>query len=111
MGARLTGSLALTVASVALPAAPASAQILIWNMPKEQGAWVRFEGTYRQTRSRPNATAGDEQLEWRSELTISDVGREKADFEGGKNVPCRWVEFQSLPNPNALEKQPGPGDT
>jgi hypothetical protein len=25
-----------------------------------KGAWVRFEGTYRQTRSRPNATAGDE---------------------------------------------------
>jgi hypothetical protein len=80
-------------------------------MPKENGAWVRFEGTYRQTRSRPNATAGDELLEWRSELTISDVGREKADFDGEKNVPCRWVEFKSLTKPNGLEKQPGPGDT
>src|SRR5579864_8593884 len=111
MRASLIGGLALMVASLAVPATPASAQILIWNVPKENGAWVRFEGTYRQTRSRPNATAGDELLEWRSELTISEVGREKVDFDGEKDVPCRWVEFKSLTKPNGLEKQPGPGDT
>jgi hypothetical protein len=111
MRARLIGGLALMLAWLVLPAAPASAQILIWSIPKENGAWVRFEGTYRQTRSRPNAAAGDESLEWRSELTISDVGREKATFDGQKDVPCRWVEFKSLTKPNGLEKQPGPGDT
>jgi hypothetical protein len=111
MRARLIGGLTMMVVSLAFPATPASAQILIWNMPRENGAWVRFEGTYRQTRSRPNAAAGDELLEWRSELTISDVGREKADFDGEKNVPCRWVEFKSLTKPNGLEKHPGPGDT
>jgi hypothetical protein len=111
MRAKLNAVLILIVGSLLLPASRASAQILIWSVPKENGAWVRFEGTYRQTRSRPNAAAGDEQLEWRSELTISEVGREKADFDGEKDVPCRWVEFKSLTKPNGLEKQPGPGDT
>jgi len=102
--------------SLAFSAAPASAQVLIWNIPKEDGAWVRFEGTYKQTRARPNSNAGDEVLEWRSELTISAVGSETTDFDArdgknGKQVRCRWVEFKSLTKPNGLEKQPGPGDT
>ena len=36
-----------------------SAQVLIWNLPKEDGAWIRFEGNYRQNQARPNAAAGD----------------------------------------------------
>lgn len=103
------GSLALCFAWLAGPVAPASAQILIWSLPKEEGAWVRLEGAYRQTRERPNSNAGQEILEWRSELTISSVGRESADVEGTE-VPCRWVEFKSLTKPNGVDQQPGPGD-
>lgn len=86
--------------------AAASAQVLIWSLPKDDGVWVRFEGTYKQTRSRPNSNAGDENLEWRSELTISSVGREEVD-----GTPCRWVEFKSITKPNGLEQKPGPGDS
>ncbi len=100
----------MCVAWLAGLVAPAQAQILIWSLPKEEGAWVRFEGAYRQTRERPNSNAGQEILEWRSELTISSVGRETVDV-GGKEVSCRWIEFKSLTKPNGLEQQPGPGDT
>jgi hypothetical protein len=88
----------------------ASAQILIWSLPKDEGAWIRFEGAYRQTRERPNSNAGAEVLEWRSELTISSVGRETVDVDGDE-VACRWVEFKSLTKPNGVDQQPGPGDT
>ncbi|MGQ0635110.1 MAG: hypothetical protein ACT4QC_10895 [Planctomycetaceae bacterium] len=88
---------------------PASAQILIWNLPQKDGAWVRFEGTHRQTRARPK-NAGDEVLEWRSELSISSVGSEQASY-AGQNVKCRWVEFKTVTKPPDLEQQPGPGGT
>ncbi len=104
---RVCSSVAFLVALLFLagPAAPASAQMLIWNLPKEDGAWVRFEGAYKQTRARPNANAGDENLKWRSELTISSVGRETVDGE-----ECRWVEFKAITKPDGLEQKPGPGD-
>lgn len=86
----------------------AEAQILIWSLPKEDGAWIRFEGTYRQTQARPDSNAGDEQLEWRTELMISSVGKAPAEFQGAE-TPCRWVEFKSVTKANDLEKQPGPG--
>jgi len=89
-------------------AGEAHAQILIWSLPKEEGAWVRFEGSYKQTQARPESNAGDEVFEWRSELTISSVGSEEAMFEG-KKVPCRWVEFKTITKANDLDKQPGPG--
>lgn len=114
-----TGGLTILAAWLLMPIAPASAQILIWSLPKEDGTWVRFEGSYKQTRARPNLNAGDEVLEWRSELTISAVGSESAevdvkDDEGNlvkKEVPCRWVEFKAITKPAGLEKQPGPADT
>jgi hypothetical protein len=114
--------LALLAASLVLPVAPASAQVLIWSLPKTNGAWVRFEGTYKQTRARPTTNAGEEVLEWRSELTISAVGSETvempasddadSDAQSGvsNEVPCRWVEFKTVIKPNGLEKQLGPGD-
>jgi len=118
MRAYLFGGLTVLTAWLAGPAAPASAQVLIWSLPKADGAWVRFEGTYKQTRARPTTNAGEEILEWRSELKISTVGSEMAEIttkdEDGldvtKEVPCRWVEFKTLTKPNGLEKQPGPGD-
>ena len=33
----------------------ACAQGLIWNLPAEEGAWVRYEGTYKQTEIRSDA--------------------------------------------------------
>jgi hypothetical protein len=119
MRAHFFASLILALAIVSLPAAPAAAQVLIWSLPKEDGAWVRFEGTYKQTRNRPDAKLGDEMLEWRSELTISAVGSETAEFtdkdaEGKdrtREVPCRWVEFKSLTKPGGLDVPAGPGDT
>jgi hypothetical protein len=113
------GSLTL-LAGLVISTATASAQVLIWSLPKADGAWVRFEGTYKQTRARPATNAGEEVLEWRSELTISAVGSEAANIAPSgsaasqadvKNeVLCRWVEFKTLTKPNGLEKQPGPGD-
>jgi hypothetical protein len=109
MRAFLIAGFTLIVASLGGLAAPASAQILIWSLPEEDGTWVRFEGTYKQTRARPESTAGDEQLEWRSELTISSVGKETATVDG-KELACRWVEFKTLTKPGGLDKEPGPGD-
>lgn len=98
---------ALTVGLIALSGS-ANAQVLIWSLPPEDGTWVEYTGTYRVTQSRPNNSAGDLQLEWRSDLKISSVGKETADFNGA-SVPCRWVEFKSVTKPNDLEKAPGPG--
>src|SRR5262245_21806858 len=119
MRSHLVSGLVLAAVFVAFPAAPASAQVLIWSLPKEDGTWVRFEGTYKQTRNRPDAKLGDEMLEWRSELTISVVGSETAEFTDkdadGKDrlreVPCRWVEFKSQTKPGGLDIPAGPGDT
>jgi hypothetical protein len=110
MRASVIGGLTLCVAWLAGPVASASAQVLIWSLPKDEGAWIRLEGAYRQTRSRPNSNAGDETLEWRSELTISSVGRQTVDVDGS-DVACRWVEFKSVTKPNGVDQQPGPGDT
>jgi hypothetical protein len=91
-------------------ASEAHAQILIWSLPKEDGAWVRFEGSYKQTQARPESNAGDEVFEWRNELTISSVGTEEAKFGDSKApVPCRWIEFKTITKANDLDKQPGPG--
>ncbi len=118
MRAFFSGASAVVAVWLLVPLAPASAQILIWSLPKEDGTWVRFEGDYKQTRARPNINAGDEILEWRSELTISAVGRESAEIDAKvdgqdvkKEVPCRWVEFKAITKPKGLEKQPGPADS
>lgn len=86
----------------------AQAQVLIWSLPKEDGAWVRFEGTYKQTQSRPESNAGDESTDWRTELMISSVGQAEAPFQG-KPTRCRWIEFKTVTKTNDLEKGPGPG--
>ncbi len=119
MRSSFVSAVTLAAAWLALAVAPASAQMLIWSLPKEDGVWIRFEGAYKQTRARPNSNAGDEILEWRSELTISAVGSESAEVEitdkdanvSRKEVPCRWVEFKTITKPNGLEAKPGPGDT
>jgi hypothetical protein len=112
-GARLFAWWRFAVAAIAAlclfaNAGTASAQVLIWSLPEEDGAWIDFTGTYRVIQARPNNSEGDLQLEWRSDLRISSVGKETADV-GGKSVACRWVEFKSVTKPNDLEKSPGPG--
>lgn len=86
------------------------AQVLIWSLPAEDGAWVRFEGTYKQTQARPQSNAGDELLAWRNELSISSVGKVDAEIDE-QSVPCRWVEFKSVTKVDDLEKPAGPGGT
>lgn len=110
MRASVICGLTFCVLALAGPVTPANAQILIWSLPKEEGAWIRLEGAYKQTRDRPNSNAGSEMLEWRSELTISSVGRETVDVDG-MEVACRWVEFKSLTKPGSIDQLPGPGDT
>lgn len=106
----LACSFAMILGAHAINSSAASAQVLIWSLPEEDGTWVRFEGTYKQTQARPNNNAGDLVVEWRSELTISSVGKEMAEFDG-KEAACRWIEFKTVTKPADLEKQPGPGGT
>src|SRR5262245_46496972 len=103
-----TKAVGMLLAVIAWLGAPSlsSAQMLIWNLPNDDGVWVRFEGAYKQTRARPNSNAGDENLEWGRQLTISSVGRETVDGRA-----CRWVEFKSITKPSGLEQKPGPGDS
>lgn len=108
---RLFPMLGLVVAAwFAACGSAAQAQILIWSIPKDEGAWIRFEGSYKQTQARPESNAGDEVFEWRNELTISSVGSVQATFDGAE-VPCRWVEFKTVTKANDLDKLPGPGGT
>jgi hypothetical protein len=72
---------------------PATAQGLILNLPKKDGAWVRYEGTVKQVEFRPDAAEGDITMEWIQQLTIKSVGGETATFRG-KQIPCRWIEIK-----------------
>ena len=53
-----TGTLLAVLVPLALIAGAGrvEAQGLIWSLP-EEGTWVRYEGTYKQTELRPNSTA------------------------------------------------------
>lgn len=87
--------LVAALAIIGLFCAPrANAQGLLWSLP-EDGAWVRYEGTYSQLVRRPNSTAGDLQLQWTRHLTIKSVGTTEEEFEG-QVQPCRWIEFKVI---------------
>jgi hypothetical protein len=86
----------------------ATAQGLIVNLPKQDGAWVRFEGTVKQVEFRPDAAEGDITMEWIQQLTIKSVGSETASFHG-KQVPCRWIEIKIVtgkPSESGVETGP-----
>jgi hypothetical protein len=111
---RLT--LLITCAAGLWSGAEALAQGLVWNLP-EDGAWVKYEGKYRQVIRRPQSTEGDLTLEWDRYLDIKSVGREDATHDldhDGKNVtePCRWLEFKIVTG-KIVEGIPdaGPGAT
>ena len=90
----------------------ASAQGLLWNLPAD-GAWVRYEGTYRQVVRRPESTEGDLTLQWQRNLEIKSVGQEEAthdlDHDGTPVTEmCRWLEFKIV-TANFVEGVPDPG--
>ncbi len=70
----------------------ASAQGLIWSLP-EDGTWVRFEGTYKQSETRSDSSEGPLELEWAQHVTIKSVGKEQAEYKG-EQTACRWVEIK-----------------
>lgn len=73
---------------------PATAQGLILNLPKKDGAWVRYEGTVKQVEFRPDAAEGDISMEWIQQLTIKSVGSETATFRG-KQIPSAGLKLRS----------------
>jgi hypothetical protein len=107
---RVANSAILAMACALLAAPAARAQVLIWNIPEAEDVSVTFEGKYRQTNSRPDSKSGEQVLEWDATLTISSLGKERADHNG-RSVDCRWVEFQAVTKPGGVEKQAGPGGT
>lgn len=109
-------TLLLTCAAGLWSGAEALAQGLVWNLP-EDGAWVRYEGTYQQVIRRPQSTEGDLTLQWQRNLEIKSVGREEATHDldhDGQPVtePCRWLEFKVVTG-KIVEGIPdaGPGAT
>jgi hypothetical protein len=76
----------------------ASAQGLIWNIPEQEGRWVRYEGTYTQVMKRPDDPAGDLKLNWTRHLTIKALNNEEGTIDG-QTVPCRWLELKVITGP------------
>jgi hypothetical protein len=102
--------LALSLAGFVILASlgSATAQGLILNLPKKDGAWVRYEGTVKQVEFRPDAAEGDITMEWIQQLTIKSVGSETATFRG-KQIPCRWIEVKIVtgkPSESGIESGP-----
>lgn len=86
----------------------ACAQGLIWSLP-DDGAWVRYEGTYKQVELRPGSVEGNIEPEpWIRKLWIKSVGRETAEYHG-QTVPCRWIEIKVVtgrPQEGAIDSGP-----
>lgn len=89
---RLTCLLALA-ATLILPDS-SLAQGVLFRLPKEPGAWVRYEGDVKQSDARPERPEGVEELTWIRHLTIKSLGRENATFQG-QEQPCHWIEIIS----------------
>lgn len=84
------------------------AQGLLWNLP-EDGSWVRYEGSYRHVKFRPQSNQGDLVLAFRRNLEIRSVGKENADYNG-QSVPCRWIEIEVVTGKEVDGSiKPGPG--
>lgn len=91
-------SLLLALVTLLACAASATAQGLIWNIPEQEGRWVRYEGSYTQVMKRPNDPAGDLKLNWTRHLTIKALGHEDGEIDG-RTVPCRWIELKVITGP------------
>lgn len=82
-------SAGMAMALLACLATDAAAQGLLWKLPEDETAWVRYEGTYKQLVRRPQATEGDLNVEWTKHLTIKSI--KSVEVDGRK---CRWLEFK-----------------
>ena len=78
---------------LALAARPVSAQGLLWRLPQEEGKWIRFEGTYKQTVHRPDNPAGDLNVEWAKHLTMKSLKKEEVEWRG-MTGPAWWIEIK-----------------
>jgi hypothetical protein len=108
MNLKCIGTLSLVGFVILTSLHDASAQGLIVNLPKKQGAWVRYEGTVKQVEFRPDAAEGDITMEWIQQLTIKSIGSETATFRG-KQLPCRWIEIKIVtgkPSESGIESGP-----
>ena len=91
MTARITAMVGLCLAG--LWSNSATAQVGVFELPPD-GTWVRFEGTYAQVETRPNAAQGNLEIPpWIEHVWIKSVGEETAEFKG-EQVPCRWLEIK-----------------
>jgi hypothetical protein len=70
----------------------ALAEGLLWNLPAP-GTWVRYEGTYRQTEIRRDASGNLDLDPWIERITVKSVGSKSVDVEG-EETPARWIEIK-----------------
>lgn len=71
------------------------AQGLLWRLPKEEGKWIRFEGTYKQTVHRPNNAEGDLNVEWTKHITLKSLTKEEVEWRGTKQTGW-WIEIKAV---------------
>lgn len=84
------GALLMAVGSAAV-----QAQGLLWRLPKEEGKWIRFEGTYKQTVHRPNNAEGDLNVEWTKHITLKSLTKEEVEWRGTKQTGW-WIEIKAV---------------
>lgn len=73
----------------------ADAQGLLWSIPSEEGAYVRYFGDMKQVEERPDSARGPLETTWQTELTIKALGTEEAIYKSKKTL-CRWLEFKNV---------------
>jgi len=71
------------------------AQGLLWRLPKQEGKWIRFEGTYKQTVHRPNNAEGDLNVEWTKHVTLKSLTKEEVEWRGTKQTGW-WIEIKAV---------------
>ncbi len=98
-------------------AAAVFAQGLVWSLPKEDGTWVRYEGTFQQVEIRAESNEANLTIDWIRHLWIKSVGREKWKYDETKKLWlrsddgewCRWIEIKLITGkPSETGIDPGP---
>lgn len=87
--------IAVVMGSLAFGLPTADAQSLVWDLP-EDGTWVRYEGTWKQT----EVGSGESSLNleippWTRNVWLKSVGKTAFDVRG-QLVPARWLEIKVL---------------
>lgn len=82
----------------------ASAQGLLWKLPKEDGTSTHFAGTFTQEVYDPVKQVLIDTAQWDRTMTISSVGKVTVD-----DTPCRWIEFKTeMRKRGDVDSDPGP---